>query len=242
MTGRALLFCVLASALAAQAQPVSRETKIALANALHAGDANGAIKVFDPKMPGYDHVRDDIRHALEAAEVSLRIDSETGVWDIYLTARDLASGVTHRQEKVSATEVDGLIKSLKPLNFFAPPQGREPWDVLFAFAASLENEDQPPSLDQFDRAMPGLDALKTAIRTLWTQWRIEPAVELRSNEGDDTHRTIEVDWALALVNRESASIASHRDGLVTCKLEKDTDIGKKAAVWRIVSFTPTSLF
>ncbi len=241
MTGRALSLCFLATALIAPAQ-TTRDTKKALADALHSGDAAAAVKLFDPKMPGYAHVRDDIRQMLEAAEVNLSFDAETGnVWSLDLTARDLAAGLTHREAKVSAPDENGLIRSLNPPDFFAPPHGREAWDVLFAFAAALENEDQAPNFDQFDPAMPGLEALKTAVNTLGTQWRIEPALELRSNQGDDTHRTLEVDWALALISREDISNSTHRDEIVTCRLEKQAVSGKRAA-WRIVSFTPLALF
>lgn len=242
MTGRALSICVLAAFLTAPAQAASREVELALANALHAGDAAAAIKLFDPQMPGYARLRDDFRQTVQAAEVGLAFDPETGAWLLVLTSRDLASGVTRRQAKVAAPEVNGLIHSLNPPDFFAPPPGREPWDLLFSFAATLENEDRAPSLEQFDPKMPGFDALKTAIRALWTQWRIEPALELRGNEGDDTHRTLKIDWALALVDRENTSISSRRDEIVTCKVEKQAVTGKKGAAWRIVSFTPASLF
>src|SRR5262249_41364108 len=145
--------------------------------------------------------------------------------------------------KVAVTEQDGVIRSLSPIDFFAPPpHAGEAWDLLFSFATALQNEDQAPSLEQFDPKMPGLEALKTAVKTLWTKWRIEPALELHSNEGDDTHRTLQIDWALALVDRENNSISSHRDETITCKVEKQAAAGKKGAAWRIVSFTPTSLF
>jgi hypothetical protein len=238
MAYRALIVCMFAARLLSAAD---RATEIALANSLHDGDASAAEKLFDPKMKGFAHLRSNIEHLLAAGQADLHIDTATGVWSLDITARDLAAGVTHRHAKVSAPTQGGLIESLEPADFFAPPHGREAWDTLFAFAADLQNEDAAPRMDQFDRSMPGYEELKTAVKTLWTDWRIEPSLELTSNEGDDSHRTLQIEWTLTLNDSQDPGASAHREESVTCRIEKQS-LGKQGAAWRIVSFTPASLF
>jgi hypothetical protein len=181
-------------------------------------------------------IRAAVERLLSGAEVALSIDAETGVWTLDIAAHDLSAGVTHRHAKVSVETRDGLVESLQPAEFLNPPPGREAWDTLFAFAAALQNEDAAPRLEQFDRSMPGFEDLKTAITALWTQWQIEPALDLLSNEGDDEHRTLQISWALTLKNPQDPVDSVRHEDSIACRLEKQ---GK---TWRIVGFSPANLF
>ncbi len=236
MTGRALCFCILAARLASAADDPDHAAKSALTNALSTGDRQAALRLFDPKMAGYARIRVDIGQLLEAAEVTLDTNTETGVWTLEIKARDLATGVTLRKAKVAMRVEGGMIASFAPADFLAPPHGREAWDTLFAFAAALQNEDAAPRMDQFERAMKGYEPLKAAVTALWNRYRIEPSLDLKSNEGDDTHRTLQVDWVLMLQNPQDTVDAVRREQSAACHIEKQ---GK---AWKIVSFTPEGLF
>jgi hypothetical protein len=238
MIRRALLLCFAIARLCPATADDDRDVEIALANALHSGDSKAVLKLFNPKMPGYVGVRADIQRLLQAAEVGLDVDRETNIWSLEITARDLATGITHRKAKVSIRTERGLIQSFQPPGFFAPPHGREAWDTLFVFAAALQNEGAAPGMEmeQFDRAMPGYADLKSALTALWTRYQIEPALDLKSNEGDDTHRTLEIDWVLTLQNQQDPVDSTRREASVVFKVEK----GGKG--WRIVSLEPVSFF
>jgi hypothetical protein len=236
MIRRALLLCVVIARLCPAAADDDRDVETALANALHSGDSKVVLKLFNPKMSGYAEVRANIQRLLEAAEVGLDIDRETGIWSLEITARDLATGVTHRKVKVSIRTEAGLIQSLQPASIFAPPHGREAWDTLFAFAASLQNQDAVPGMEQFDRAMLGYTDLKTALTALWTRYQIEPSLDLKSNEGDDTHRTLQIDWVLTLQNQQDPVDSTRREASLVFK------VAREAKGWRIVSLDPAAFF
>ncbi len=91
-------------------------------------------------------------------------------------------------------------------------------------------------MEQFDRTMPGYADLKNAITALWTRYQIEPSLDLKSNEGDDTHRTLQIDWVLTLQNQQDPVHSTRREQSAVCVVEK------RGKAWKIVSFSPASLF
>ena len=228
--------CIVAAPLFAASDDSDRAAEIALANALHNGDSKAALKLFAPKVSGYASIRTDIARLLEAAEVDLAIDTETGIWSLRIVARDVASGVTQRKAKVSLHTEGDLIHSFQPAGFLAPPPGREPWDALFAFATELQNEDDAPPVEQFDRSIPGYSDLRSAITALWTRYLIESSLDLKSNQGDDTHRTLQIDWTLTLKNPQDPVDSTRREQSILVGIEK------RGKAWKIVSFSPASLF
>jgi hypothetical protein len=241
MIRRALLVCIavctaIGPLCVAAATDGDREVETALANALHNGDSKTVLQLFDPKMAGYAGIRTGIERLLEAAEVDLDVDTETDIWSLRIVARDAASGITQRKAKVSIHTEGGLIHSFQPPGFFAPPHGREAWDTLFAFAAELQNEDAQPPMEQFDRSMPGYNDLTAAITALWTRYQIEPSLDLKSNEGDDTHRTLQIDWILTLKNPQDPVDSSRREQSIIAGVEK------RGKAWRIVSFSHPGFF
>jgi hypothetical protein len=236
MIRRALLLSVAFARLCQAAADGDRAVEIALANALHAGDSRAALQLFDPKMAGYGALRSDIQRLLEAAEVELSIDRETGIWTLEINARDLATGVIKRKVKVSIHAAGDRIELFQPAGFFAPPDTHSAWDTVFEFAAALQNQDAAPDMEQFDRAMGGYADLKSAIAGLWTRYQIEPSLDLISNEGDDTHRTLQIDWVLTLQNPQDPVDSIRREASVLFKLER------RGKGWRIVSLVPASFF
>jgi hypothetical protein len=230
------VFAARAVMAAANADNPERTAEIALSNALHRGDVKGALALFDPKMPGFAQIRAAVDALLASGEAALSIDPETGIWTLDFMARDVAAGATHRQAKVTIAVREGLIEKFDPAGFLAPPQGREAWDLLFAFATQLQNEDAAPGMQQFDRSMPGYEKLKAAVAALWARFQIEPSLDLLSNEGDDAHRTLRIDWTLTLHNPQDPVDSPRREASVACQVEKQ---GK---TWKIAALTPADFF
>jgi hypothetical protein len=228
--------CIAAARPCAASDDSERAVEIALANALHNGDKKAALKLFAPKVSGYASIRTDVARLLEAAEVDLAIDRETGIWSLRIVARDVSSGVTQRKGRVSIQTDGDLIHSFQPAGFLAPPPGREPWDVLFAFATELTKEDAQPAMEQFDRSMPGYNDLRAAITALWTRYLIDLSLDLKSNEGDDTHRTLQIDWTLTLKNPQDPVDSTRREQSVIAGVEK------RGKAWKVVSLSHADFF
>ena len=209
----------------------------ALSNALHAHDAKSAVDLFDPRMTNYGEIRAGIEKLIDSGEVSLDIDTAAGIWKLTFVSRDLASGTTVRKAKAYLVAANGRIESFAPVEFFAPPpHSAEAWDVVYSFAQSLNDDSAAPGMRQFDPAMPGFADLKNAVAALWTRYRIEPALDLKSNEGDDTLRVLEIDWTLTLNNPQDPVDSTSRELKTTCR------VAKQGKAWRIVEFSPVSLF
>jgi hypothetical protein len=235
MLGRSLLFCILAAPLAS-ADDSNRAVEIALANALNRGDAKTAVALFDPKMKGAARIREDVEHLIRDAEVAFEINVTTGVWSLDITSHDAAAGVTHRKAKVSLRGAGGLITFFEPADFFEPPHGLGAWNALYSFAMALNEDTAPPSMDQFYPAIPGFGQLKSDVMEMWTRYQIDASLDLLSNEGDDAHRTLRIDWILTLKNQQDPVDSTRREQIVTCRVEA---LEKK---WRIVGFDPPSFF
>lgn len=237
MLGRAfiLLLAAAASMYAASADP-NRDVEKVFAGALTRGETKAVVQMFDPAMAAYSRLRTNVEQLLANAEVSLVIDTETGVWDLTVTAKDVAAGVTERKVKVELKTAGGRIESFVPADFLAPPNGRAAWDAVYAFAASLNDDQNPPALLQFDPAMPGFDSLQDAVRALWSRYQVNTSLDLQSNEGDDAHRTLLIAWTLTLQNQDDSADSHRAEQTVECRVDK------QAKGWRIVSFSPKSLF
>jgi hypothetical protein len=91
-------------------------------------------------------------------------------------------------------------------------------------------------LDSFDRAMPDYDKLRFNVAGLVEQADVSCNVEITGNEGDNSERTLTLDWILTVEPKQDSPGATQREKTVKCRLKK---VGKK---WKIVSFEPIDLF
>jgi hypothetical protein len=113
---------------------------------------------------------------------------------------------------------------------------REAADLIRSAADALSAGKVELFLDSFDPAMPGFDKLRSNVTGLTTEADLSCNIEVRNNEGDDTERTLTLDWILTLEHKDDTPGATEREKTVKCQLKKT---GKK---WRIVSFDPVDLF
>jgi len=110
------------------------------------------------------------------------------------------------------------------------------WEVLGRMASSLSAGNVPAFLDPIDRSMSGLEDLRVNLNALLGQAEVQSSLELISNEGDDSARTVEADWLLRITRRDETSGARKRQQNVKCGFRK---MGKK---WKVVSLEPRSFF
>jgi hypothetical protein len=235
MIGRGLVVCILTAQLLS-ADDANRTVEIALANALNHGDVKAAMALFDPKAEGAARVRSDVERLMRGAELVLEIKVASGVWALDVTSRDAAAGITHRQAKVLLRTAGELITSFEPADFFQPPHGLGAWNALYAFAGALNDDTAPPTMEQFDRTMGNFGELKNGVMEMWNRYQIDSSLDLLSNEGDDRHRTLRVDWTLTLKNPQDPVDSTRREQTVNCRMER------RGETWRIVGFDPASFF
>ena len=91
-------------------------------------------------------------------------------------------------------------------------------------------------LANIDRGMASYEALRTAVTALAGNSEVESSVELVSNDGDDSRRTLEVDWTLEMVNPDTGIRVAERHERVKCQVEW------RDRRWRITGLEPLSFF
>jgi hypothetical protein len=228
------------------------------AQALAGHDEKRFLAAFDPAMKGYRELAANV-HALlrdADAQASIRISAGQMQWTLDIAAHDSSAGETRRQVtvKYAAKENGGKLRiaSFEPVSLFAPPNGREAWEAISEVARDLQvassyadpqQANRAPApidlsglLGGFDREMPGYAQLETDLIALTSAWLVEPALQLTSNQGGDSRRSLEIDWSMTLTNPLNQGNSIRKRETVKCTLEKR---GKR---WLIVSFTPLNLF
>ena len=118
------------------------------------------------------------------------------------------------------------------------PAGTEQqvWDLFTSLAADLSAGDAVAFMKHFDPAMPNREQMRAYVAGLLDEGDLQSSVEIRSDEGDDHARSVELDWLLDIVEHEDAAGLTRRHEIVKCRLIKN---GKN---WRIVAFDPIALF
>jgi len=109
-------------------------------------------------------------------------------------------------------------------------------DLVASVAGALSAGKVELFLDFFDQGMPDFDKLRFNVSGLAEQSDVSCNVEITSNEGDDSERTLTLDWILTIEPKQDSPGAAEREKTVKCRLKK---VGKK---WKIASFEPVDLF
>jgi hypothetical protein len=124
------------------------------------------------------------------------------------------------------------IVSFAPLDFFVPARNSAVWDLVSVSLGALTSSSTTRFLDAFDSKMPGYDQLRSNVTALLQQGDIESSAELVGSEGDDHRRSLDIDWILSVVGRDTGINIFQRRQRVKCQVERQ---GKK---WRIVALEP----
>ena len=109
-------------------------------------------------------------------------------------------------------------------------------DLVGSMASALSENSAPGFLATFDKAMPGYDHLHEAIPALLDQGEITSSVEPLRDDGDETKRTVDLDWYLEIHNPDATAPVIRRREVIHCRVEKH---GK---YWRVTSIDPVSFF
>jgi hypothetical protein len=117
-----------------------------------------------------------------------------------------------------------------------PDSADEVWDLLGAMSSALSEGNASEFLHAIDPALPGYAHVRDAITAAVRDYDIASTVDLVSNDGNDTARTLESDWQLSFVLRDSSVEPVRRRTRITLKFQR------QSKRWRIVSLDPQSAF
>jgi len=225
-------------------------------SALMDGKADALRAFFDPAMPGFKRLSSDVGTLLKESVAPSAIEflSETGDaqardleldWRMQIRAYSGDWSVERNARvKLRAAKRDGRwrIVSFAPADFFAPARGGAVWDMLAGALGSLTEVSGGPAGSRgyvpanffaaFDPKMPGFEQLRANVTALVQQGDVESSVELAGSQGDDNRRTLELDWILTVVARNTGIDIVRRHERVKCQVER------RGGKWRIVAFEP----
>ncbi|HWY48060.1 MAG TPA: hypothetical protein VNX70_11795 [Bryobacteraceae bacterium] len=109
-------------------------------------------------------------------------------------------------------------------------------DLFTSMAAALSEINIPQFMDAFDKDMPDYGNLKTGVTAMVRQADVTSSIEPLSDEGDDTKRTVDLDWYLEIKSVLPDGPVVRRREVVHCELRKE----KKH--WKIVALKPIGFF
>jgi hypothetical protein len=247
-----LILVALAGVLRADSDLVAKA-----ARALSNGNTAVFLNAFDPAMPGFAKLKSRLEatgYSVQVLDMQLLGDSESaGVdtlemkWQVRLIEREGTPANTDRSAKVTCrvAERQGSprIVAFEPLDLFTPPDVSGAWDRVAAAAGSLAaarpGAAEPRTegrmaafLAAFDPAMPAYEELRNDVTGLLSSGNVDSSLELLTNDGDDRHRTLTVDWRLRLVDPNTEIAVLQRHQTVTCQVER------RKRHWLITSFEP----
>jgi hypothetical protein len=108
---------------------------------------------------------------------------------------------------------------------------------LFASMTSALSDDNPAGfMAAFDKNMPDYGKLKDFIGALVVQAEITSHVDPIKDEGDESKRSVDLDWTMQIRSRETSGPMIEREQTIHAELVKQ----KKH--WRIVSISPIDFF
>jgi len=129
-----------------------------------------------------------------------------------------------------------LVPTLGVLVFLHADTHADVIDLFASMAAALSEINVPQFMDAFDKNMPDYDQIKTGVTALVRQADVTSSVEPLSDEGDDTKRTVDLDWYLEVTSLVPDGPPVRRREVIHCELRKE----KKH--WKIVALKPIEFF
>ena len=108
--------------------------------------------------------------------------------------------------------------------------------VFANMAAALADSNVSEFMKPSDKEMPGYDTLKAEIASLITQYQVSSSIEPMKEEGDDSKRSVDLDWYLQIRSQLDNGPITVRRKVIHCELRKE---GKH---WQIVSLQPIDFF
>ncbi len=109
-------------------------------------------------------------------------------------------------------------------------------DLFASMASALSNDNTAGFMNGFDKNMPDYGQLRDGIAGLIAQAEVTSDIDPVKDEGDETKRSVDLDWTLQIRSREASGPLVERRQTVHAELVKE----KKR--WRIVSISPLDFF
>lgn len=109
-------------------------------------------------------------------------------------------------------------------------------DLVGSMAAALTEVNVSAFMDAFDKDMPGYDDLKNQVTALVNQAEVSSSVEPVQESGDDSKRSIDLDWFLQVRSLLNDGPIVQRRQVIHCELRKE----KKK--WKVVALKPLDFF
>jgi hypothetical protein len=109
-------------------------------------------------------------------------------------------------------------------------------DLFASMASALSDDNTAGFMAAFDKNMPDYDKLGGYIAGLIGQAEVTSHVDPVKDEGDESKRSVDLDWTLQIRSREMSGPMIEREQTVHAELVKQ----KKH--WRIVSISPLDFF
>ncbi len=110
------------------------------------------------------------------------------------------------------------------------------FDLFTKIASELSANNPMVFLESVDHDMPHFEELQKHLMALTDQADVANSLDGVSDEGDDTHRTEELDWFMQIVSKSESRPVEQRRAVVKFRLERR---GKK---WKIVAIDPLDFF
>lgn len=109
-------------------------------------------------------------------------------------------------------------------------------DLFASMTSALSDDNTAGFMAGFDKDMPDYDKLRGYIAALIAQAEITSHVDPVKDEGDESKRSVDIDWTLQIRSREMSGPMIGREQTVHAEMVKQ----KKH--WRIVSISPLDFF
>ena len=109
-------------------------------------------------------------------------------------------------------------------------------DTVRQAAMALGNGDAAAFAAAFDPAMPGFAALRKGADELMQQADVQSTIDFGGESGDNSSRTLQMDWHLRIEQRGISHAIITRQAHVKCRLLA------RGGQWRIAALEPPGLF
>jgi hypothetical protein len=115
-------------------------------------------------------------------------------------------------------------------------EAQDVWNTISSVVTALSQSSVSRFLAGFDPSMPDWATLQSDVTALLTGWQVAASVELVRSEAEAGSYSLELDWALHIIERADTARATRRRLAAKCHLA----LHRKQ--WRIVQFEPLELF
>jgi hypothetical protein len=109
-------------------------------------------------------------------------------------------------------------------------------DRIASMTSALSNANPAGFMAPIDKNMTGYDTLRDYVTGMCDEAEVSSAVDPVKDEGDETKRSLELDWTLHLKSRQPAGPSVDREQTIHVEFVKE----KKR--WKIVSLSPIDFF